>query len=364
MLLTVTPIGLSRTLPRLSERRDLEAAFSNTVGAVAVVLAFSLGLTAVGALLAGLRGAMLLAVLATVVGNSLFVAYRETQRGQERFVPYVAVFLVANVIELGSILIAAATGHRSAPLFLTLYGLSYIGALGIMFGITPLGLRFRPALVTLAGIRDVIRSASPLFLQTAFLTIWMGADLLIVAKVISSASAGQYAAAKTLATVFYLASAAVAGPLMPRAARLGARELRPYVLRVLGLVTMLTAPLLVVLVLYRRPVFDLLFGWRYEQAAVPFTLLAVAMSFYGLYLVFEHTWLARGRPGVDAIATGAGTIASLALLLLLVPRLALVGAALAILAGAIVQVAIIAAISIGALGREPLSPPVPVKALP
>lgn len=353
MLVTVTPIGLSRTLPRLAGYPDREAAYSNTVAAMSVVLTLSLVLTAVGAWLAGIRAVMLVAVLATVASSAIYVIYREAQRALERYVPFVAVFFVANLLELAGVLVAAATGHRSASLYLIVYGLSYVGALAILIPIAPVGLRFRPGLVTVPQIRGVIRFASPLFLQTAFLTVWLGADLLVVTKVLSAASAGQYAAAKTLATVFYLASAAVAGPLMPKAARLAAHELRSYVLRVLGLVTLLTAPPLLVIILLRHAVFAILFGFRYQQAAGPFTLVAIAMAVYALYLVFEHVWLARGRPAIDAVATGAGTITSLGLLALLVPRSGLIGAGLALLAGAVVQVLVIGAVTVAALGREP-----------
>jgi O-antigen/teichoic acid export membrane protein len=365
MLLTVTPIGLSRTLPRLSGRREREVVFSNTVAAVSGVLGISLALTTVGAWAVGIKGTMLAAVLATVVATALYVTYRETQRAMERYVPFGAVFFAANLLELAGVLIAAATGHRSAPLFLTLYGLSYLAALLILFPLAPLGLRFRPAFVTVPRTIEVLRFASPLFLQTVALTVWLGGDLLIVSKLLSAASAGQYAAAKTVATVFYLASAAVAGPLMPRASRLASHDLRPYLLRVLGLVSLLTAPVLILLVLLRRPLFELLFGTRYGQAAEPFTLLAIATSLYGLYLVFEHIWLARGRPGIDALATGTGAVVSLGLLFVLVPHLRLVGAALAFLVGAVVQVVTIGVITARALGREPLtSSPTPIETTP
>jgi O-antigen/teichoic acid export membrane protein len=319
------------------------------------VLSTSIAVTLPAAFVAGLRGWMLAGVAATLIGNAAYVGYRETMRGQERYIPMVAIYVVANLLELVAILIAAALGHRSPSLFLILYGLSYVVALLILLAATPLGLQLRLPSISVARVRTVIDFVAPLYLQTAFLTVWLGADLVIVNRLMSSASAGQYAAAKTLANVFYLAPNAIGGPLLPKVASLVRNEVRPYVLRVLTLVAVLTAPLLAALIIFRHPVFQLVYGSRYAEAAAPFAVLAVAMSLYGVYQVLEHTWIGRGRPVVDTVATGAGALVSLALLFVLVPRAGLNGAALAFLAGAIVQVLVIGGITLVALGGRDAS---------
>jgi O-antigen/teichoic acid export membrane protein len=73
------------------------------------------------------------------------------------------------------------------------------------------------------------------------------------------------------------------------------------------------------------------------------------MAFYGLYLLLSGSWRALGRPAIDAWATGAGTIVTVALALLLVPRLGLVGAASAFTIGALTQLAVIGGYTVSAL---------------
>src|SRR5207302_8956609 len=252
-----------------------------------------------------------------------------------------AVFVLANALELVGILVAGALGHRTPTLFLLLYGLSYVASVLVLATVAPIGLSFHRAAVKRTEMIRLLAFVSPLFLQTAFLTAWLGADLLLVRHFLGASSTGQYAAAKSLTNVFYLLPAAVGATLMPQVARLEARAVRLYVVRALALTGLLTVVSVVVLVLLRAPVIAILFGSRYPQAAAPFAILAVGTGLYGLYQVLEHAWIGRGYPLVDTLATGAGMVVAILLGLVLVPRLQLEGAALAFGIGAAVQLLII-----------------------
>jgi O-antigen/teichoic acid export membrane protein len=65
------------------------------------------------------------------------------------------------------------------------------------------------------------------------------------------------------------------------------------------------------------------------------------MACYGVYLVLAGSWRGLGKPGIDAGATGVGTVATVAIGLLLVPRAGLLGAAIAFSAGAMLQLVVI-----------------------
>ena len=347
ILVLDAPIGLARWLPRLrADREGQEAAFTNSVILAGAALAISLLVAIPGGIVLGLRGGTLLGALAIVVGLACFTLYREAARGQERFLAMMAVFVLANALELVGIVVAGALGHRTPTLFLLLYGLSYVASVLVLATVAPIGLSFRRAAVKRTEMIRLLAFVSPLFLQTAFLTAWLGADLLLVRHFLGASSTGQYAAAKSLTNVFYLLPAAVGATLMPQVARLEARAVRLYVARALALTGLLTVVSVLVLVLLRAPVIAILFGSRYPQAAAPFAILAIGTGLYGLYQVLEHAWIGRGYPLVDTLATGAGMVVTILLGLVLVPRLQLEGAALAFAIGAAVQLFIIGGISV------------------
>ena len=62
-----------------------------------------------------------------------------------------------------------------------------------------------------------------------------------------------------------------------------------------------------------------------------------------------------GRPAIDAWATGAGTVVTVGLGLLLVPRIGLIGAAGAFSAGSVTQLLTIGAYTVWALSNRPSS---------
>ncbi|HET9847222.1 MAG TPA: oligosaccharide flippase family protein [Candidatus Dormibacteraeota bacterium] len=350
ILVLDAPIGLARSLPRL--RGDVTGqirVFTNTVVLVGGVLLLSLLVTVPAGLLMGMPADLVVGLVAIVLGIACFTLYRETKRGQERFVAMMAIFVLANTLELIGITFAGAVGLRSPALFLVLYGASYVAAVVILQPVAPFGVRFDAPAVTPTEVKTLLRFVSPLFLQTAFLTAWLGIDLLLVGHFLGAASTGQYAVAKTLANVFFLIPAAISATLLPQVSRLDHRAVRDYVLRALALTATLTAPAVLLLVLLRGPAITILFGSRYSQAAGPFAVLALGAGIYALYQILEHAWIGRGHPIVDTAATGGGLVTTALLGFVLVPHAGLIGAAFAFTAGAAVQLVMIAGISLLAM---------------
>ncbi|HVS05601.1 MAG TPA: oligosaccharide flippase family protein [Candidatus Dormibacteraeota bacterium] len=338
--------GLSRALAR-SEGAPAEqnAHFTNWVVVVAIVLGLSLAIALPLSYIAGLRGWLVVGVMANLVGLAVLQLYREAQRGLERYGAMVGVYLLANVIQLLAIIGLAVGGQRSPAAYLIVYGLSSVVGLMPMQAMAPLTLHFVRDAVSRVRIQEIRKFISPLFLQTAFFSIWIGADLILVTRLMSSSSAGAYAAAKTVVNGLMLIATAITVPLVPRVANLPARAVAEYVLRALRIVAVLTVPLVAFLVLFSRPLVSILFASGYAQAAAPLAILAIGMGLYALYTVLEWAWIARGRPAVDATATGAGMLTTVVAGLMLVPRAGLVGAAIAFAAGAAIQLVVIGGIS-------------------
>jgi O-antigen/teichoic acid export membrane protein len=346
ILVLDAPIGLARSLPRLrANPAGQVGVFTNTVVLVGGVLLLSLVVTIPAGLLLGLGADLVMGLVAIVVGIAGFTMYRETKRGQERFLAMMAVFVLANTLELVGILVAGGAGQRYPALFLVLYGASYVAAVAIVQAVAPFGFRFDVVAVRRTEVMKLLRFVSPLFVQTAFLTAWLGIDLLLVRHFLGAVSTGQYAVAKTLANVFFLIPAAISATLLPQVSRLDQRAVRAYIVRALALTITLSVPPIVFLVILRVPVIAILFGSRYLESAAPFAVLAIGVGLYGLYQILEATWIGRGHPIVDTLATGTGLVTTALLAYVLVPSAGLVGAALAFSAGAAVQLIIIVAIS-------------------
>ena len=344
--------GLSRALSRDRGDADEQSAdFSNWLAFAVIVLGLSLVLAIPLSLVAGLRGWLLAGVAANLVGIAVLQFYREAQRGLERYGPMVLIYLLANVIQLVAVGGLALTRHRSPAGFLIAYGLSSLVALMPMQLLTPLKVRFARYHVSPARIRAIRRFVGPLFLQTAFFSIWISADLILVNRLMSSSAAGGYAAAKTAVNSLMLVSTAVTVPLAPRVASLPLAQVARYVRGLLRMTAVLTVPIVVILIAFAGPLVALVFGRGYARTAGPLPILSVGMGLYALYTVLEWTWIARGRPTVDALATGVGMLLTVATGVILVPRAGLVGAAIAFTIGAAAQLAVIGAISLWWLRR-------------
>jgi O-antigen/teichoic acid export membrane protein len=216
-------------------------------------------------------------------------------------------------------------------------------------------LRFVGRAVEWQRIMAVARFIQPLVIQSVFFAIWFGADLILVNRLLSASLAGNYAAAKSLANAVYLAPSAVSGAVITRVARLPDMSLGGYLSRVMAFGVAVTIPLLLIFVIFAEPITATVFGPKYPYASGPLRVLSLGMAVYGVYLVLSGSWRGLGRPAVDAAATGAGTLATITLALLLVPRAGLMGAAVAFTSGSLVQLATISFYTVRALARGPAS---------
>ena len=347
ILITSAPNGLAAFVARYrGNPHQQELHFSNWVAVVTVLMGLSIVLMVPIAAVARLSGPMLIAIIANLVGVAVLQTYKEAQRGLERFASMVIFYFLANLMQLLAVLVLAAFGFRSPALFLTVYGLSSVAALAVVQPVAPVALRFVRDTVEWQRMMAVARFIQPLLLQSVFFAIWFGADLILVQRLLSPALAGNYAAAKSLANAVYLAPSAISGAVITRIARLPQLSLGGYLGRVLAFATLVTAPLLVIFVIFGKPLTGFIFGQRYGQVSTPLTVLAVGMACYGVYLVLSGSWSGLGRPGIDAVATGAGTVVTLASGLALVSRVGLLGAAIAFSSGAVVQLAVISGYTI------------------
>lgn len=336
VLVTIAPLGLSRFLSLHRDRKDVQAGyFGSWLAVVAGALALS---TIVGvpaaALFGGLDGWMTLALAANLLGVCVLETYKEALRGLERFTISSIYLGLAAALQLVAILLAGAAGWRSPSLFLTLYGLSSVGAWGMVQLVRPVPLKWSVAALSSTKIRQILRFIAPLVIQTAFYAVWFGVDLILVRQWLSVDAAGTYAVAKTVTLGLTLPGGTVARVAGPRLARLEGDVLLRYAAAVGVLGTAVTVASLLALVAVGPDLLRLIFGSRYSVPSAALTLLAVGMAVHGLYLLLDGGWIARGRTDVPAITTAVGMVVTVPLCLLFVPRLGLAGGGLGFSAGA------------------------------
>jgi O-antigen/teichoic acid export membrane protein len=326
--------------------------YSNWLAVVTAMLGVSLVAIVPIAVVAGLKGWIIPAVMANLLGIAIYNTYRAAQRGLGNFGPMTAFYILANLAQLIGIIVAALLGFRDTALFLAVYGLSNLAALVVIELLAPMPVSFVVASLRSGLARRIAVFSWPLLLQTGLYTVWFGSDLILVRLFLAPALTGDYAAAKTLVTVVILPAGAIGNAIVSVIAGLSGPPFRRYLSRALLLATAVVVPIVLVLASFGGPIVRLIFSAKYPHAAAALPLLAVGMGVYGFYAVLESAWIGLGRPVIDAVATGAGMLATLAAGVLLVPRAGLAGAAGAFALGAVVQLVTIIAFTVWAYTRS------------
>lgn len=101
-----------------------------------------------------------------------------------------------------------------------------------------------------------------------------------------------------------------------------------------NLMAMVTAIALVG-VLVGQQVIILMFGQKYAGAYIPFLLLLLAMIPQGSYQILNRSFASRGKPLLGAIPTAIALVVNLVGDFVLIPRMGIIGAGVATLAGAV-----------------------------
>lgn len=240
--------------------------------------------------------------------------------------------LIAPFCWLTALLIFAALGKDQAePLILTFL------VLQLMFIPLVWSLARRekrgPGGVDRKLISPMVRYGTPLFLATLPRAINLRFDQILIANIESADQLGRYAVSVAWAGLGLPIMTAISFVLLPKLAAMDpkhaqsafAQSVRAGVILalVLSTITGLTAPALV----------PLLFG---RSFAVPFILslsLAAATSFLGLNGILEEGLSGLGKPRSVLVGELAGLLVTILLLLVLLPRLGIIGAAHASLGG-------------------------------
>jgi O-antigen/teichoic acid export membrane protein len=161
-------------------------------------------------------------------------------------------------------------------------------------------------------------------------------DLPIMNLYLNTTAVGIYSVAMSLVGRTMNLPTAVSAALYPHMVASGSDEQTDVITESAcrNLLAMVTT-IAVVGALIGQPVIVFLFGEQYRQAYVPFLLLLGAMIPQGSYQILNRNFASRGKPLMGAIPTGIALVVNLVGDFILIPRMGIVGAGVATLAGSL-----------------------------
>ncbi len=312
------------------------------------------------ALVLGL-GLGIIAMVIGIVGIPHWIAKYDEQ--SIRFAQYLMIFapLTLLMFILSAILevnfdFTSSNALRYAPALLVLIGLL---ALVVLHRFTPYDtafvytFAFVPPAVVLAlrirktftfTLRDFKRSSRRLLSYGAriyisdVLTIF-GAqiDQLLVVGLLSATNLGTYTVALTASRILNVFQNSVTLVLLPKASGLAHREVASMVGRAARVTTALTLVSGVPLIAALPLILPFLYGKEFIAAIRIAQILTLESIIASATIVHVQTFMATNRPGMSAILQLMGLALAVPLMLLLIPRLGLAGAAFALLASTVAR---------------------------
>lgn len=153
-------------------------------------------------------------------------------------------------------------------------------------------------------------------------------DFVLLGALAGPAVLGVYAVASKFAELMRLVPTAVNYVLYPRFARVGKAQATAEARKLLPrstAVTMAMTPFLAAATVVALPI---LYGRAYRGAIAPAEIIIIGLSIEGAAAVASAYLVGIGRPGLNSIGMGVGTILTVTLDVILIPRLGATGGAI------------------------------------
>jgi O-antigen/teichoic acid export membrane protein len=237
--------------------------------------------------------------------------------------PFLLLAMIVGLVLTGSATLTLVLGAYTTAAYLTL------GLTGIALRSLPPG---APGPLDGPGYpRHALSYGIRAYLSNILAYVNYKADLYLVNLILNPAATGLYVVAVGMAEKLWLVSGAAATVLLPKLASMegqesGRRSLTPLVTRWVLLVTFGGA---LALGLVAATIVPLLFGSPFLASVAPLLLLLPGIVAFGAGRILTNDLAARGRPELNLYASAVVIVLNVAGNLLLIPRMAVEGAALA-----------------------------------
>lgn len=177
--------------------------------------------------------------------------------------------------------------------------------------------------------RQGVRYGFKAYLAAFFAYLVLRVDLLMVKQMLGAEQAGYYSLAANMAELVGLLPVSIGALLFPKLAAMPDETVRwRYARKTALVVGALMVGLVVVAVLFVRPVVSLLYGTAFLPAAPAFVWLAPAIVTLAVNTIFMNYFAAGGMPPVTVVSPGLAAMVNIALNWWLLPQLGIVGASL------------------------------------
>jgi O-antigen/teichoic acid export membrane protein len=183
----------------------------------------------------------------------------------------------------------------------------------------------------ISAIRQVLSYGLRSFGIDLLGTMALQVDQILVISLLSPAAMGSYGVMLSLSRMFNLFQASVVMVLFPKSAGKSAEsiiEMAEYSARIS---TIITGFCCFIVSIFGFSILKLFYGAAYARDARTFRLLLLEVTISGAVFILAQAFMALGHPGIVTILQGTGLSLSVPLMLWLVPRLGLEGAALSLL---------------------------------
>lgn len=255
---------------------------------------------------------------------------REDFKGfnRRRYLPVVATLIM--------LLGLALTGHLTP----------FTSALSYFLPNVPVGIYtvyqlFRMYKTSLKGIVSSVKRlityglSSYLIDIVATLTLFM--DQVVMVRLMTPTDLGLYLVALSLARMVGIFQNAIAIVLLPKAAGMSRDETISLTMKVFRIASTGTCIIALVLMVISPTALILLYGEKYREATGIIWILLLETALSGAVWVLAQTFMALGKPGKVSLLQAIGLSISIPLLIFLVPRFGLTGAACALLTATFVR---------------------------
>lgn len=342
LLLLPADFGISGSAARfIAEGRS-------NIRAVAAIFADALRLKLVISLVLGLALVALAGVVADIfrtpeltlplqiaavglVGQSLMLLFTSAFLAVGRIGSNLRLVAGESIVELSASVVIVLAGAGAAG---AATGRSIGYAVGAIVGALLAARAFgrtavRPGLKPRSGYRRLVRYAGALFVVDGAFALFNQIDILLIGRLLGSASVGLFAAPLRLCTVLHYPGLAVSNAVSPRVARAvgHAPDTRAFSVGLRGLIVLQVAIAVPILV-WAQPIVDLLLGPSYAESAPVLRALTPFIVLQGLgpLISVSVNFLGQARRRIPIAI--AAVVVNIVLDLILIPRIGVIGAAI------------------------------------
>jgi stage V sporulation protein B len=264
-------------------------------------------------------------------GQTLMLFFQRTFIGQARIGPNLRIQVLESSVETGaSIALVALGAGATGAMFGRAAGYLVGGAFALAITVRLVG---RTAVKLGGGFgidsRRIIRYAGPLMIVDGAYTVFSQIDVVLIGLLLNTTGVGLFQAPNRLTTLLGYPGQALANAVAPRLARQegGEPSLRPLTSAIRYLIIVqgaLVAPLLV----WARPIVDLLLGSRYGKSAEVLQILTPYVFLMGISpvvsLAANYLGIATRRIPIVLSTVALNVVIDIAL----IPRIGIIGGAI------------------------------------